>query len=738
MIRGQAGRDKDIFELPEMPPQDEDIIISSEDSDSETDLILEKVGLKNVHDVYQVDVESQEFVNLPKNVQYEVLNDLKGKKKQNSWAKMHEMPRKAEDFSGFQLERLKRRRKIEAKLDNVKEDLSKNQMELMDSKLFVGDKIGLKKLKAETRRMASRSDAGVVFMSGLSQTAAVTACMTAGDEGPGTSAGHEPRTKMARREAIKDDEDEEDINEAIALSLTAGVGPSQDDIYSMIKNETTDTSMDCDSDTDSDIIVLIPPPSEFQSNRAGGLGLEVRIKEEVQEVTIKEEVQEDTGCDEGVGEACVMSDSDSESSDGEFVDVDGEEKTNDREEDIFADVFYEKENISKLESIVLGAKSEKDKPIVVNNFSKINPDATELLERITQLDKPSDIFADIAARAKSKPSISISSVKNKPHPDIPVLEPLEEHLEVSKSNFSREVSDSLKNGPGIMMKIASKWAEDQAKHVESDDSDVDNPATYDNEPEKDVFDVEQEKLVKEMNEAHRESRLLKLTQSGTDLNVVTKSKEISKTVEAKSSSIATVRTDAKLKSTTSSLLEAGGSRESSASDGKIYMAPAAGFVPGGRGVDQDKIVQLLDDEAAEFDPGEVAPQAPEEAGLQTQDLLELQEKLAAEQNSLVAEMGKANRLSDSITDQMYADCQDLLQLFGLPWVVAPGEAEAQCAFLDSEGLTQGTITDDSDIWLFGGSRVYKNFFDQDKYVEFFNGTEIVAHFGLNRDKLGNY
>ena len=49
---------------------------------------------------------------------------------------------------------------------------------------------------------------------------------------------------------------------------------------------------------------------------------------------------------------------------------------------------------------------------------------------------------------------------------------------------------------------------------------------------------------------------------------------------------------------------------------------------------------------------------------------------------------------------------------------------------------QGTITDDSDIWLFGGSRVYKNFFDQEKYVEFFNGNELITHFGLTRDKLG--
>ena len=51
-------------------------------------------------------------------------------------------------------------------------------------------------------------------------------------------------------------------------------------------------------------------------------------------------------------------------------------------------------------------------------------------------------------------------------------------------------------------------------------------------------------------------------------------------------------------------------------------------------------------------------------------------------------------------------------MFGLPWIVAPAEAEAQCAFLDAHGLSDGTITDDSDIWVFGGQRVFKNFFNQ--------------------------
>ena len=53
-------------------------------------------------------------------------------------------------------------------------------------------------------------------------------------------------------------------------------------------------------------------------------------------------------------------------------------------------------------------------------------------------------------------------------------------------------------------------------------------------------------------------------------------------------------------------------------------------------------------------------------------------------------------------------------MFCLSWLVAPGEAEAQCAQLDTAGLTEGTITDYSNIWLFGGAKVYKNFFVQEK------------------------
>jgi DNA excision repair protein ERCC-5 len=74
-------------------------------------------------------------------------------------------------------------------------------------------------------------------------------------------------------------------------------------------------------------------------------------------------------------------------------------------------------------------------------------------------------------------------------------------------------------------------------------------------------------------------------------------------------------------------------------------------------------------------------------------------------------------------------------LFGVPYVVAPMEAESQCAFLNAINLTDGTITDDSDIWLFGGKRVYKNFFNQKKLVMEYEVENIERLFQMDRKKM---
>lgn len=63
--------------------------------------------------------------------------------------------------------------------------------------------------------------------------------------------------------------------------------------------------------------------------------------------------------------------------------------------------------------------------------------------------------------------------------------------------------------------------------------------------------------------------------------------------------------------------------------------------------------------------------------------------------------------NEAPTTDMHGDCQELLQLFGLPYIIAPSEAEAQCAWLDANGLVDGVVTDDNDVFLFGAKHVYR-------------------------------
>ncbi|CAH1133868.1 unnamed protein product [Ceutorhynchus assimilis] len=121
--------------------------------------------------------------------------------------------------------------------------------------------------------------------------------------------------------------------------------------------------------------------------------------------------------------------------------------------------------------------------------------------------------------------------------------------------------------------------------------------------------------------------------------------------------------------------------------------------------------------------------------LSEKQLKDLKDQLQQEKVELINEKSTKERLANNITDQMYQEAQELLELFGVPYIIAPMEAEAQCAFLDAIELTDGTITDDSDIWLFGGKTVYKNFFNQSKYVMEFRSENIQHHFKLTREQM---
>ena len=169
-------------------------------------------------------------------------------------------------------------------------------------------------------------------------------------------------------------------------------------------------------------------------------------------------------------------------------------------------------------------------------------------------------------------------------------------------------------------------------------------------------------------------------------------------------------------------------------------------LPQGESTGGDMLEQLpADDEDVYSDPEEealmrqLALEAEEHARfastLNSKSQLQNAEDYEKELRQLRNQQKKDRRDADEVTHIMVTECQQLLKLFGLPYVTAPMEAEAQCAELVNLGLVDGIVTDDSDIFLFGGTRVYKNMFNQAKFVECYLSSDLEKEYSLDRRKL---
>jgi flap endonuclease-1 len=98
---------------------------------------------------------------------------------------------------------------------------------------------------------------------------------------------------------------------------------------------------------------------------------------------------------------------------------------------------------------------------------------------------------------------------------------------------------------------------------------------------------------------------------------------------------------------------------------------------------------------------------------------------------------KYYKRSFTITPEQMNECKYILYLMGIPFIQCPEEADQQCAILSKSNIYQiaGTITEDSDVLVFGGNKIFKNFSIKDNSTYEIDRNEILPFLRHKANKI---
>nr|XP_054757000.1 uncharacterized protein LOC129263103 [Lytechinus pictus] len=97
--------------------------------------------------------------------------------------------------------------------------------------------------------------------------------------------------------------------------------------------------------------------------------------------------------------------------------------------------------------------------------------------------------------------------------------------------------------------------------------------------------------------------------------------------------------------------------------------------------------------------------------------------------------GGVKKASRSHFTSWLKECQELLELMGVPCIQSKGEAEAMCAALNSAGMVDGCMTEDGDVFLYGAQVVYRNLNMATGEVDCYSMDDIRRDLNLDRRRL---
>lgn len=112
-------------------------------------------------------------------------------------------------------------------------------------------------------------------------------------------------------------------------------------------------------------------------------------------------------------------------------------------------------------------------------------------------------------------------------------------------------------------------------------------------------------------------------------------------------------------------------------------------------------------------------------------------KKKLDNNEYITELEK-NKLTQKTCNITKSDIQifqKLLEYLGIPYINSPSEADSQCAYLYQAGLVDYIISEDSDIIVFGGDKIIKEFKASTTTVEIFDITNLYKNTKITRSTL---
>ena len=344
------------------------------------------------------------------------------------------------------------------------------------------------------------------------------------------------------------------------------------------------------------------------------------------------------------------------------------------DDDIFSDIFKSSDNVKKLDTIINPAKASEGNKVSTEDDSM----TSKVLEAMTKFDKPGEIFAAIAnSRKNSAPQASKDAVTQS-FKSSPLQSTPEKNGVVGQE--PEEVASLMKKSGHLWMKIASKYAEDAISKSPNKASKrtVETSEDSAKRTKRTELDEDQDKLIKEMRNTEAANRLLKFTNITYNADTAADSnEEAAADAELEQLGITAVNTDTYSKQvlqqeglvdSSTKINETTESAAGPSSAAVIYTNAVPGFSRSSK--DALPVVRVNERASYSFDLDPDDPGHPDDPGVDEDELYAIQAELARENSSLVAEMAKSDRISGSITDQMYTECQAGVHKvpYPSPWV----------------------------------------------------------------------